>query len=293
MALSCQGRCYPIQWPITMNPHSNHTASPIGIAACAWQHRQLIIQIVRREITGRYRGSLLGLAWSFLTPLLMLAVYTTFFTVMLQARWGGEGQNSHGNFTVILFVGLIVHSMFSECINRAPSLIVQNANYVKKIVFPLEILPWIAVSSALVHAGIGLIVLLIVQIAISGALPWTLVFLPLVIAPFLFVILGFTWFLSALGVFVRDIAQLTGMLTSVMLFMSPIFYSTSSLPERVQPWIALNPLTFIIEQSRNVLIYSAPPDWGGLVRYSIAALSIAWLGFWWFQKTRKGFADVL
>lgn len=276
-----------------MNPHSNHPTSPIGIAACALQHRQLIMQIVRREITGRYRGSLLGLAWSFLTPLLMLAVYTTFLTVMLQARWGGDEQSGPGNFTVVLFVGLIVHSMFSECINRAPSLIVQNANYVKKIVFPLEILPWVAVSSALVHAAIGLVALLVVQLAVSGALPWTLAFLPLVIAPFIFVILGFTWFLSALGVFVRDIAQLTGMLTTVMLFMSPIFYSTSSLPERVRPWIALNPLTFIIEQSRNVLIYSAPPDWGGLARYSIAALLTAWVGFWWFQKTRKGFADVL
>ena len=236
----------------------------------------------------------MGLAWSFFNPILMLAVYTIFFTVVFQARWGvGTEQSNHADFAIVLFVGLIVHGLFSECLNRAPWLIVQNVNYVKKVVFPLEILPLVISVSALFHAAISLIVLLAAQVLLNQSVSWTFIFFPLVIAPFVFVILGFAWFLAAFGVFVRDIAQATGMLTSVMLFMSPVFYSVSSLPERLQPWLMLNPLTFVIEQSRNVLLYSKVPDWRGLSVYFAVSVAIAWVGFWWFQKTRKGFADVL
>lgn len=271
----------------------NRSVSPLGLLTSAWKYRQLIFQMSKREIAGRYRGSLLGVVWSFLNPLLMLAVYTVFFTIMLGARWGVTGQGEQPNYTVVLFVGLLVHMMFAECVNRAPMLVVQNVNFVKKIVFPLEVLPWVTVLSALFHMGIGFIALLLVQIVVSGSISWTLIFFPLVILPFICVIMGLMWFLSALGVYIRDIGQVTGMLVSVLLFMSPVFYSVTALPERIRPFLMLNPLTFIIEQSREVLVYSRLPDFSGLIAYSGISLFIAWMGYLWFQKTRAGFADVL
>jgi len=276
-----------------MNTWPEHSMSLYELFASAWRNQELISQLTKREIIGRYRGSVMGLAWSFLNPILMLLVYTVFFAVVFKARWSDSTNESHVGFAIILFVGLIVHGLFSECVNRAPWLIVQNVNYVKKVVFPLEILPVVTSISALVHAGISLIVLLSAQMLFNHSIPWTSIFFPLIIAPFVFVVVGVAWFLAAIGVFVRDITHVTGILTSVMLFMSPVFYSVSSLPERLQPWLMLNPLTFVIEQSRNVLIYSKPPDWQGLVVYSTLSVAIAWVGFWWFQKTRKGFADVL
>jgi lipopolysaccharide transport system permease protein len=279
-----------------MNPHLKHNATPYTIFASVWSNRQLISQLTKREVVGRYRGSIMGFAWSFLNPILMLAVYTLFFTVVFKARWGdgvAVGEKNHADFAIVLFAGLIVHGLFAECLNRAPGLIIQNVNYVKKVVFPLEILPWVTAISALFHAGISLMVLLSAQLIISHSLPWTAILFPLVIAPFVFIILGLAWFLSAFGVYVRDSVHVIGMLTSVMLFMSPVFYPVSSLPTPIQPWLMLNPLTFIIEQARNVLIYTKQPDWQGLVVYLIISLVVAWLGFWWFQKARKGFADVL
>jgi len=276
-----------------MNPRAKYSTSPYEIVGTLWRNRELVSQLTKREIIGRYRGSLMGLAWSFLNPLLMLTVYTVFFTVAFKARWGHAGENSHTDFAIILFVGLIVHGLFSECLSRAPGLIIQNVNYVKKVVFPLEILPWVVVFSALFQAVVSLIVLLSAQILFNQSLSWTVIFFPLIIIPFVFVILGFAWFLSAFGVFLRDIAHVMGMLTSVMLFMSPVFYPISSLPPQLQPWLMINPLTFVIEQSRKVLIYSQPPDWYGLFLYLIIGFIIAWIGLWWFQKMRKGFSDVL
>lgn len=242
---------------------------------------------------GRYRGSIMGLAWSFLNPILMLAVYTIFFTVALKARWGIEESQSHADFAIVLFVGLIIHGLFAECMNRAPILITQNVNYVKKVVFPLEILPLVTIASALFHALISIFMLILAQILLNQSVSWTLIFLPFVIFPFVMLISGFAWFLAALGVFVRDIAHIIGMFSTVLLFMSPVFYPLSNLPESIQPWLMLNPLTFIIEQSRDVLIYSRLPNWLGLMTYAMIGLITAWAGFWWFQKVRKGFGDVL
>ena len=270
-----------------------HNTLPIEIFTSVWRNRQLVSQLAKREVIGRYRGSIMGLGWSFLNPILMLGVYTIFFTVVFKARWGRSSDQSHADYAIVLFVGLIVHGLFAECLNRAPGLIVQNVNYVKKVVFPLEVLPWVTIISALLHAGISLIVLLFAQILLNQSVSWTLIFLPLIIIPFVLVILGLVWFLAAFGVYVRDIAHVTGMLTSVLLFMSPVFYPISSLPVRLQPWIMLNPLTFVIEQSRNVLIYAQQPNWRNLGIYSTIGLGVAWVGFWWFQKARKGFADVL
>lgn len=275
------------------NPHAPYSTSPVALMRNVWRNRNLIVQMTRREVTGRYRGSILGLTWSFFNPILMLVVYTFVFSVVFKAKWGGVGEQSQTNFAIVLFVGMIVHGVFAEMVNRSPSLILTNVNYVKKVVFPLEILPIVGLGAALFHTLISLSVLLVAILLINGILAWTVIFFPLVILPLLIATLGVAWFLASIGVFVRDVGQITGMFTTVLMFLSPVFYSVSTLPEKFQFWMMLNPLTFMIEQSRAVMIFGKTPNWTGLGIYTVTSLVIAWTGFWWFQKTRKGFADVL
>lgn len=276
-----------------MNPHQAHKASLTEMVASLWRNRQLILQMSKREVVGRYRGSVMGMAWSFFNPVLMLAVYTFVFSVVFQTRWGVAGEASKTSFAILLFVGMIVHGLFAECANRAPSLILGNVNYVKKVVFPLEILPWVAMGSALFHAAISLLVLLVAQLIFHQSLPWTVVLFPLVLLPLLLATMGATWFLAAIGVYLRDVSQTIGIITTVLLFLSPIFYPISALPEQYRIWLHLNPLTFIIEEGRKTLVFGQMPDWSGWGVYMVVSVAIAWMGFWWFQKTRKGFADVL
>ena len=276
-----------------VNPHAGQPTSPLSLLRSLWRNRQLIIQMTRREVVGRYRGSVLGIAWSFFHPLLMLAIYTFVFSVVFKARWGVNTDESKTQFAVVLFVGLIVHGLFAEVINRAPTLITSNVNFVKKVVFPLDILPSVAIGAALFHSLVSLGVLLIAFVIFNGYLNWTVIFIPLVLLPLIIITLGFAWMLASLGVFLRDLGQTTGIITVVMLFFSPIFYPVTALPEKLRHWIMANPLTFIIEQAREVLIWGHLPNWMWLGIYTIAATVVAWLGYVWFQKTRKGFADVL
>ena len=275
-----------------MNPHAIASASPMGAVRSLWTNRQLIARMGQREIIGRYKGSAMGLAWSFITPLFMLAIYTFVFSVVFQARWG-TSEESKTQFAVVLFAGLIVHTLFSDVINRAPQLVLGNVNYVKKVVFPLEILPVVQLLSATFHALVNVAVLIAAQLVFQGSLPITALLLPVVLLPFLLLTLGLAWCLASLGVFVRDVGQTISLITSVMLFMSPVFFPVQSLPPALQPWMHLNPLTFVIEQVREVVVWGRLPDWQGLAVYSLASIATAWLGFAWFQKTRKGFADVL
>jgi len=234
----------------------------------------------------------MGLTWSFFNPLIMLTVYTFVFSVVFKARWSVAGEDKI-NFAIILFVGLIAYNLFAECINRAPGLILSNSNYVKKVVFPLEVLPSVALGSALFHAAVSLTVLLAAQLIINQRLPWTVVIFPVILLPLLLATMGFAWVLSALGVYVRDIGQVTTIFTTILMFLSPLFYPVSALPKAYQFWLQLNPLTFIIEQGRNVLIFGKTPNWTGLGVALTVGLVLSAGGFWWFQKTRKGFADVL
>lgn len=276
-----------------INPHAGHKTSLAALARSLWQHRDLIMQMTRREVVGRYRGSIMGLAWSFFNPILMLAVYTFVFSVVFKAKWGMDAEESQYSFAIALFVGMIVHGMFAEVLNRAPGLILSNANYVKKVIFPLEIFPVIGMGAALFHTLVSLGVLLAAILLVHGGLAWTAIFFPLVILPLLIATLGVAWFFASLGVFVRDVGQTVGIFTTVMMFISPVFYPISALPKEFQIWLMLNPLTFVIEQSRAVIIFGKLPDWTGLGMYAAASLVMAWAGFWWFQKTRKGFADVI
>lgn len=278
----------------TINPHAAQPTSFASLMRSLWRHRQLIGQMVKREVIGRYKGSSIGLAWSFFNPIFMLAVYTFVFSEIFQARWGSMDLNQNkAQFAIVLFVGMIVLNLFNEVINRAPILILANVNYVKKVVFPLEILPVITMGAALFHSLISSIVLLIASVIFSGSLHWTIIFLPIVLFPFVILILGLSWLLASLGVFLRDVGQFIGIITTVLMFLSPVFYPISAVPLRFHPFIMSNPLTFIIEQAREVLIFGHSPNWLGLACYTLVAIIIAWLGYAWFQRTRKGFADVI
>lgn len=277
-----------------MNPHASQPTSLMALARSLWRNRQLIVQMTRREVAGRYKGSALGLAWSFFNPVFMLVVYTFVFSEIFKSRWGGVGgDESKTQFAVILFVGMIVMGLFTEVLNRAPGLIISNVNYVKKVVFPIEILPVIAMGAALFHSLISFGVLLTAFAIFNGYLHWTVIFAPLVLLPLVILTLGIGWMLASLGVFLRDVGQTIGLITTVLMFLTPIFYPVTAVPERFRPFIMANPLTFIIEQAREVLIWGHLPNWMGLGIYTLVATAFAWAGYAWFQKTRKGFADVL
>jgi len=267
-------------------------ATPIAIFDSLWRNRELIKASAKREVLGRYRGSTMGLMWSFFNPLLMLSVYTFVFSVVFNARWGIEG-GSKTEFALLLFAGLIIFNLLAECINRAPTLIVSNVNYVKKVVFPLEILPWVILLSALFHGMVSFGVWVLAYALLFGIPKITVLYLPLIILPFTLLVMGMSWALASLGVFLRDVSQFIGVITTVLLFVSPVFYPISALPEEYRHYLYLNPLTTVIEQTRNVVFWGTSPDFLLIGVYWLASISIAWLGFAWFQKTRKGFADVL
>jgi lipopolysaccharide transport system permease protein len=275
-----------------MNPHATLSTSPRFMLQTIWRNRYLIYQMSKREIIGRYKGSTVGLLWSFLTPMMMLAVYTFVFSVVFKARWIG-GSDSKTEFALVLFAGLIIFNLFAESASRAPSLIVSNVNYVKKVIFPLEILPVITLISALFNLLISLIVWLLFYLIFFGIPSAQLLLLPIVILPFILLTLGICWFLASLGVFFRDIAQFIGIAINILMYLSPIFFPVTALPVELRQFMLLSPLTSVIEQARNVMIWHRGLDWLAWGEYMGLSLVIAMLGFAWFQKTRKGFADVL
>jgi len=276
-----------------LNPHESHPISLLSLGKSFWEHRQLIKQMAWREVVGRYKGSILGLLWSFITPILMLVVYTFIFSVVFKARWSIGTEDNKFSFALILFVGLIVHGLLAEVLVRSPNLILGNVNYVKKVVFPLEILPATCLIAALFHCTMSLAVLLVAFFIVNGYLPWTIFYIPLILLPLAILILGLSWIIASVGVFIRDIGQAVIIITTIMLFLSTVFFPLSALPEKYHIFILLNPITFIIEQAREVLIFGNQPNWSGLCAYLIVAVLVAWIGYTWFQKIRKGFADVV
>lgn len=257
-----------------------------------WQHRVLIGMLTKREVVGRYKGSFFGLFWSFLQPLLMLAVYTFVFGVIFNSRWP-EAQVSSSSFPAILFAGILIFNFFAECINRAPTLIQSNINFVKKVVFPLEIIPCVSMTSALVHAIISIIILVVFLLAVNGRLFWISLSLPLILLPLMIFILGMSWFLAAIGVFYRDVGQIVGVITSSMMFVCPIFYPITAIPEKYRFLIEMNPLTFFVENSRSVLVFGRTPDWNSLLFWYVISIFVAWTGKFVFRRLRHGFADVI
>ena len=249
--------------------------------------------MTKRDVIGRYKGSIMGLMWSFINPATLLTIYTLVFSIVFKARWGSGEPESKTQFALLLFTGMIIHSLFSEPLMRAPSLITCNVNYVKKIIFPLEILAVVAVGASVFQALVSVLVLAAALFLFNGYIPLTALFLPLVLMPLIIFSLGVTWALSSLGVYLRDVGQPIGLVITFLLFGSPVFYPSSALPDYLQPWLILNPLTFIIEQTRVVMIFGNPPYAFGLLVYSLISLLAAWTGYAWFQKTRRGFGNVL
>lgn len=270
----------------------NHPVDPLAVARSLTRNKGLLWELTKRDFVARYKGSIFGLAWSLFNPLLMLAIYTFVFSVAFKARWGAADENQV-NFAIVLFSGLIVHALFAECLVRAPSLIVMNANYVKKVVFPLEILPLMTLGSALGNLMVSVVVLILFCIISGTALHAAGLLLPILLLPLLLMILGFSWFLASLGVYLRDFAQIIGMLTTVALFLAPIFYPISALPLVYQSLLILNPITLPVLQVRDALLWGEPLNWTAWGISLIVGLAIFHLGFTWFQKTRRGFADVL
>ncbi|MFZ6672734.1 ABC transporter permease [Undibacterium sp. Xuan67W] len=266
--------------------------SPFYAIHTLWVHRRLITDMATRDALGKYKGSSLGVLWSLLTPVFMLTIYTFVFSEIFQARWTAT-HSSKSEFAIVLFAGMIMFNLFAENVNRAPGLILNNVNFVKKIVFPLEILACVNLLSAMFHMSISVLVLLVFQFAITGYVPVTLLFLPMVVLPLALICLGASWFLSAIGVFLRDVGQTIGILVTGMMFLSPVFFPLSAIPERWQFFAKLNPMVFPIETARRVIVWGNQPDWTELVLYTLVAFFIAWAGFICFQKTRRGFADVL
>jgi len=270
----------------------NFSISPMGMLRSLWQNRNLIKTLIKRDVMGRYQGSLMGILWSLFNPIFMLLIYTFVFSVIFKARWN-TGSESKTEFALVLFAGLIVFNLFSECITRAPSLILSNVNYVKKMIFPLDILPWVPLGSALFHGAVSLGVWLMAYTFLYGTPRITVLYLPLIILPLALFIMGLTWCLASLAVYIRDVSQLIGVAITIIMFLSPIFYPVTSLPEEYRHFLYANPLTPAIELARDALFWGKPPDLFILSTYLVASIFIAWLGFAWFQKTRKGFADVL
>ncbi|UXI69211.1 ABC transporter permease [Tahibacter amnicola] len=256
------------------------------------RHRSLTLELAKRDVLGRYRGASFGLLWSVLSPFLMLMVYTLAFGSIFNSRWPQQAEGSV-DYTLILFVGLIVHGFFAECLSRAPNLVVGNPSYVKRVVFPLEILPWPMLLSAYFHALMNGLVFVALYLARFGPPPWTVVLAPLVLLPLALLGAGVGWLFASLAVYLRDISQVTGVLATALLFLSSALIPVETLPPEYQFVFRANPLTFIIDQMRAVALWGQLPDWWGLGVYAGASLVFCYVAYSWFRTTRPGFADVL
>ncbi len=267
--------------------------NPIRIGIHLWEYRDLIRQLTWREVVGRYRGSFIGMGWSFIQPLIMLCVYTFVFSVIFRVRWGVTADEGKAAFALTLFMGLITFNVFLEVVNSAPTLVLGNANYVKKVVFPLEILPLVRLLSVLINALFSLIVLLVGILAVNHFIHWTAVLLFLVWLPMLFFTLGCGYFLASLGVFVRDIGAFIGVLTTMFFFLTPIFYPISAVPERLHFVFRINPLAVFVEDARRVVLWGLFPDWPWFFFGLVLSVVVLIFGFLWFMKSKKAFADVI
>ena len=258
-----------------------------------FENKYLFLQMLKREVQQRYRGSQFGFLWAFFLPIIMLLVYTFVFGLVLRVRWGIEGQGDIA-FGLILFSGLMLHSLMAETINTSVGLISGNSQFVKKVVFPLEILSFVTLANAFFHMLLSLLILIVIFVLTGNSLHWTILYLPIVLAPFIVFLLGMSWFVSVLGLYSRDLSQVTGVMMTVMLFLGPILYPFANVPDVIKPYVLwLNPLTIIVEQFRAVLLFGQEPNWPQLGIYSICAILMLAAGIALFKRTRDGFADVI
>lgn len=266
--------------------------NPLAFVLSAVRHRSLVRRLAVRKIRGLYVGSMLGLTWAVLQPLFMLAVFTFVFSVVLQIRWGVEVDN-RGHFALILFSGLLTYNILQHALTQSPMLIVSNPSFVKKVVFPLETLSWVLLAEAIFQAVVGFAVFVVMYIVILGTPPITILLLPVVIAPLCLVALGSMWFLSSAGVYLRDLGQLMGVVATLLLFISPIFYPFEAVPDRYKFLLLANPITVIVNQVRDVAFWGHLPSWRAVAVAYAAGWLVAWAGYSWFMLTKRGFSDVV
>lgn len=281
--------------------YNSHTVSsrvllnPVHLLRHLWWHRAFIVQLTGRDLTQRYRGSYLGMLWAVITPLLLLVIYTFVFSVVLHAKWGGALRPTQGRaeFALTLFAGLVPFTVFSEVLSRAPTLILQVPNYVKKVVFPLEVLPVIALNAALVHSFISLGILVMGIALCLGFISPMIILLPLAYLPLILLCMGLGWMLASLGVYVRDIGHSIGFIVQVLFFMSPIFYPVTAVPEHFRIVLYLNPMTIILDSFRRILLWQQPLAWPTWAACTVCTAILALTGYLWFMKTKAGFVDVI
>ena len=256
------------------------------------QNRSLLWQFIVRNISVRYRGAMLGLVWSFIQPLMMLCVYTFVFNIVFQARWN-VAVNSKGAFAIIMFCGMALFSVFSESVSLCCYTITGNTNLVKKVIFPLEILPLTQTVASFILGTVWFVLLFLGTIFIYGKLSFTMLLLPLVLIPLFLFSLGVGFFVASLAVYVRDTSYVVQVILQVLFFMTPIFYPVMAIPEAYRWPLQINPLTLLIEEARKVFLFGSLPDWGFLGIAFLISLLVLQLGYVWFCRTKKGFADVL
>jgi homopolymeric O-antigen transport system permease protein len=251
----------------------------------------LIFSFAKRDLLGRYKGSALGIAWAVLTPVVMIAIFTFIFAGIFGARFGAG--DSHWDYALYLFCGLLPWTMFQETVQQSSNTIVTNANLVKRVVFPLETLPAAQAFAALGNQLFATIALLIATVVIRQNLQLTALWLPVLLIPQLLLALGAAWLIASLGVFLRDIAQGITLLLMAWMYLTPIIYPESIVPERFRWFIGVNPFTSLVRSYRRVFLDGLAPDWRGLLYFSLVALVVFVFGYWWFARTRKNFADVI
>lgn len=287
------GRSYFVCMMIAKKTHFDMQLNPLHTFRNLYHHRNLIRQFAWRDFIGKYKGSFLGVIWSFVTPLMMLAVYAFVFSVVFKAKWTPNSDSSNVDFALILFCGMTVFNIFGETINRAPTLILGYPNYVKKVVFPLEILPVAALVTSILNAGISLAILIPANLIFNFTVSKTTFLFPLILVPLVAFTLGLAWFLASLGVFIRDIGQPVGVIVTMLFFLCGVFFPLSALPEKYQFLMRFNPLTMVLEESRKTLMWGQYPDWTWLVIASLVSFVIMQMGYAWFMRTKRAFADVI
>ncbi len=287
-----------------MEVHLSHLR-PLAFLTTGFRHRDLIARLAWRRVQSRYRGSVLGAAWLVVQPAMLLAVYTLVFSLLFEAKWGTSGAevwNTSGTraladdplaFGLLVYSGVLLLSFFSECVNEAPRLMLDHERFIVQVRFPVEILPWVSLVSSFYLFAAGAAVTLVATVALYGPPPALALALPLVLLPVAFFTLGVCWFLSSLGVYFRDLSQLTVMATTALLFLSPVFYPVSRVPEALRGAYALNPFATLLEGSKSLLFFGHAPDWSALSIVALVSFAVAGLGHAWFMHTKRGFADVV
>lgn len=256
------------------------------------KYRYLTFTMLKRNLESKYKGSFIGVFWFFFNPLILLAVYTICFSYIFKSKWGG-GADTQSVFTLILFTGLIVYTFFSEVFSQSPGLILGHGYVIKKTPFPIDILSWVLVGSALFQVSVSTIILLGINFFVYHDFSWTTVFFPIVLVPFCVLLMAISWFLSAIGVFFRDMTQISGLVLTVLMFLSPVFFPLHYLPEPYHSFAYFNPLTLIIEESRKVLLYKSIPDFKALSLYFVISFVLMKLSYNFLMKMKKDFGDVI